>query len=388
MSAVTSSPVKAAMPLVWLLIGDKLGDNAQAKALADALGWPYEVRQVFPKPQWVLGKPRFVPGLDHLDPARSAPLEPPWPDLLITIGRRPAMAALWVGEQSGGRTKLVLIGRPRRWIERFALVVVPAQFQVPPRGNVVHLALPLMRPDRAAVDIAAEKWRTRLDPLPRPLTAVLVGGETRPFRFDGRVAQDLLDRLQTLEHREGGTLYVTTSRRTRPEVVAALGAGLPPGAILYRWSPDASDNPYQGLLGLADRFVVTGDSISMLVEVASLGRPLAIFPLPVAGDPWSRGRAALARTLGDEQRADGPVGRLLHAAHQLGIGYPRDLGAVHRLLYRRGLAVTLGEPFRPPSTGLNEELAPVATRIRALVAGTAARGRSGDRVGVAASGPD
>ena len=135
-------------------------------------------------------------------------------------------------------------------------------------------------------------------------------------------------------------------------MVAALGAGLPPGAILYRWSPDASDNPYLGLLGLADRFVVTGDSISMMVEVASLGRPLAIFPLPVAGDPWSRGRAALARTLGDEQRADGPVGRLLHAAHRLGIGYPRDLGAVHRLLYRRGLAVPLGEPFRPPSTGL------------------------------------
>ena len=35
-----------------------------------------------------------------------------------------------------------------------------------------------------------------------------------------------------------------------------------------------------GLLGLADGFVVTGDSISMMVEIARLGRPLAIFDLP------------------------------------------------------------------------------------------------------------
>ncbi len=384
----TAATLHDASPRIWLLIGDKLGDNAQARTLADALGWAYEVRRVFPKPEWVLGKPRFVPGLHHLDPDRSAPLRPPWPDLLITIGRRPAMAALWVGEQSGGRTRLVLIGRPRRWIERFALVVVPGQFQVPSRGNVVHLALPLMRPDRAAVAAAAEAWRARLASLPRPLTAVFVGGETRPYRFDARVAQDLLDHLRALERSHGGTLYITTSRRTRPEVVEALGSGLPRGAVLYRWSPDAADNPYQGLLGLADRFVVTGDSISMLVEVASLGRPLAIFALPVAGDPWSRARAALARTLGHEQRPDGLVGRILHAAHRLGIGYPRDLGAVHRLLYRRGLAVPLGEPFQASSAGLDEELAPVAERIRALVTGTAARGRSADGLGVAASGPD
>jgi len=77
-----------ASPNVWLLIGDKLGDNAQARMLADALGWPYQVRQVFPQPEWVLGKPRFVPGLHHLDPERSASLEPPWPDIVITVGRR------------------------------------------------------------------------------------------------------------------------------------------------------------------------------------------------------------------------------------------------------------------------------------------------------------
>ena len=67
---------------------------------------------------------------------------------------------------------------------------------------------------------------------------------------------------------------------------------MPAGSVLHRWSAEGGgENPYLGLLALADRFVVTSDSISMLVEVASLRRPLAIFDLPVGGSlygPWAR----------------------------------------------------------------------------------------------------
>jgi mitochondrial fission protein ELM1 len=360
------APRPCAPPRVWLLVGDKLGDNAQVQALADALGWPYETRQVFPKPEWALGKPRFEPGLEHLDPDRSAKLEPPWPDLILTVGRRPSMAALWVQDRSGGRARIVLVGRPKRWADRFALIVAPSQFRIPPRGNLVQLALPLMRADAARVAAAGEAWRDRLAGLPRPLTAVLVGGETKPFRFDAAVAHGLLDELVRLRARDGGTLYLTTSRRTRPEVAVALQPGLPPGAKLYRWTPDTgADNPYLGLLAHADRFVVTGDSVSMMVEVASLGRPLAIFPLPVGRDLADRARAALARLAGS-----GRFGTAAHLLHRLGLaGYARDLTEIHRLLFERGLAVPLGEPFRPPTGPLTDELAGVVGRIRAVVAG-------------------
>ncbi len=227
-------------PRIWLLIGDKPGDNAQARVLVDALALPYEVRQVFPKPEWVLGKPKFEPGLDHLDPARSAALAPPWPDLIVTVGRRPSMAALWVQDQSGGRTRIVLLGRPKRWAERFALIVAPRQFKIPPLDNLVQLDLPLLRADPVAVAAAGEAWRDRLAGLARPLTAVLIGGETKPFRFDAAVARDLLAELARIRARDGGTLYLTTSRRTRPDVVAALADGLPPGALLYRWSAETT----------------------------------------------------------------------------------------------------------------------------------------------------
>jgi mitochondrial fission protein ELM1 len=353
-------------PRVWLLIGDKLGDNAQVRVLADALGWPYELRQVIPKPEWVLGKPEFRPGLEHLDPGRSDPLEPPWPDLVLTIGRRPSMAALWVQERSGGRTRIVLVGAPKRWPERFALIVAPGQFKLPPRDNLITLALPLMRADPARVAAAGEAWRERLAALPRPLTAVLIGGETKPYRFDAEVARSLLRELEALRARDGGSLYLTTSRRTRPEVVEALAAGLPQGALLYRWSAEtAAENPYLGLLAHADRFVVTGDSVSMMVEVASLGKPLAIAPLPLGPGLGRRARAALAG--GIVGRA-GPLGGLAQLIlRRSGIApYVRDLGEIHRLLIQRGQAVRLGQPFRPAKGPLADELAPVVARIRGM----------------------
>jgi uncharacterized protein len=351
----------SAPPRTWLLIGDKPGDNAQARVLADALGWPYEVRQVIPKAEWVLGKPKFEPGLVHLDLARSAPLTPPWPDLIVTVGRRPSMAALWVQDQSGGRARVVLLGRPKRWAERFALIIAPRQFKIPPRDNLVQLDLPLLRADPAAVAAAGQDWQARLCGLARPLTAVLIGGETKPFRFDAAVARELLAKLERIKARDGGTLYLTTSRRTRPDVVAALEAALPQGALLYRWAAESSaDNPYLALLAHADRFVVTGDSVSMMVEVASLGRPLAIFHLPLGASLLDRARAGLAGlTL--------PAG-IVHRLHALGIaGYGRDLGEIRRVLVERGIAVPLGTPFRSASAPLPDELAPVAARIRDLV---------------------
>jgi uncharacterized protein len=362
-----SAPTVA--PRIWLILGDKAGDNAQVRVIADALGWPYDLKGLVFRAPYVLGKPRFRTSLYHVDQARSAPLEPPWPDLILTVGRRPSMAALWVKEQTRGRAALVVVGRPKRWLDRFDLVIAPPQFQLPRRANVLRLDLPLMRVDETAIAAAKETWRARFTDLPRPLTALLVGGPTKPYRFDQAVARDLLDQARRAAAAERGSLYVTTSRRTPPPVVDAFAADLPAGARFYRWH-DGGDNPYHALLGLADRFIVTGDSISMMVEVARLGRPLAIFALP-EGRRWLRLRSALGRRLA--ALADGRPSQVLRplsdALYRLRIAkYGRDLSEIHCRLYERGLAVPLGQPFQPPQTRPSDDLARAVERVRALMA--------------------
>jgi hypothetical protein len=357
-------------PLFWLLLGDKLGDNAQAEIIAERLGWPIETRRLFFHEPYIYGKPRFKPSLYHVDPARSDRLEAPWPDYILTIGRRPSMAALWVQAESGGRTKLILIGRPKRWLDRFSLIIAPAQYRLPDRDNVLHLDLPLMRGNQAAIEAAGEAWQNRLADLPRPLTALLVGGQTKPFLFDGPVAEDLAER--TVAQIDGGSLYVTTSRRTPAAVTDTLEQVMAGQARFFRWAPDAPDNPYLALLALADRFIVTGDSISMMIEVARLAKPLAIFDLPRQGGLVERWRGALERQLHSTaaNSRGGSLQTIGNLLYRLGLArYSRDLTEIHRVLYRRGSAVPLGQPFPRPTASPTDEVDAVVDRIRALESG-------------------
>jgi mitochondrial fission protein ELM1 len=361
-------------PRTWVLLGDKGGDNGQVETIVQALGWPVEHKHVHMLPEYVLGKPRYGPSLHHIDPQRSDPLSPPWPDLIITVGRRPSMVALWVRQQSGNRTKIALVGKPSGHMEAFSLIIASAENQMPPLPNFLPTTLPLMRilPQDVASEAAA--WQAHFAPLPRPLIAMLVGGETNPFVMNDRVARDLAATARWIVEDLGGTPYVTTSRRTTPEVVEVLRRDLPPEAVFYEWSPEARDNPYRALLGSADGFIVTADSISMMVEVIYLHKPLAIFPLPGG---WlgslDQVRRSLAHWLFDPQlegAGDRWRHRLARVVYRLDrfkvLSATRDFRAFHRLLVEHGYAVWSGQPFRTPTDSLPDDVGAVVKRIEAL----------------------
>ncbi len=355
-------------PRIWLIVGDRLGDNAQAETLMTALGLPFERRYVRVKAPWIKGKPKVEPSLHHLDLDASDPLEAPWPDVVVTVGRRLTLVARWVQEQSGGRSRIYLIGKPSGSPRFYDLIITSAEIQIPPAHNVYPIGLPLLQVDRERVRQAAGEWRDRFASLPRPLVGILIGGPTNPFVFNRSVTQRLLKIARNVRER-GGTPYFTTSPRTPPAATAALRHQLPSGAEFFEWHRGASNNPYHALLGLADEFVVTGESVSMLVEVAQLGRPLAIFPLPFStlGKLDQLRRRAARWLYRPDQGASldslrSRIRSLGSALHLL--PRTRDFTAVHDLLIERGLAVSAGGEIPPPQGSLPDDLSGVVARIR------------------------
>ena len=361
-------------PRTWVILSDKRGDNGQVETIVDALPWPVEHKYVHMRPEYVLGKPRYKPSLDHLDLSRSDPIEGPWPDLILTVGRRPSMVALWVRQQSGNKTRIVLVGKPSGHMLDFSLVVASAENQMPPMHNFLPTTLPLMRIQPEDVASEALAWRERFAALDKPLIAMLVGGETNPFIMNRQVANDLVATARWVVDELGGTPYVTTSRRTTPEVVEGLRRDLPAQAVFYEWSAESRENPYRALLGSADGFIVTADSVSMMVEVIYLHKPLAIFPLPGG---WlgsiDQRRRSLAHWLFNP-RQDSSRDRWRHRVAR-GVYYldvfkvlcaTRDFRAFHRLLVEQGLAVWSGEPFRAPEAELPDDVGAVIKRIEAL----------------------
>jgi mitochondrial fission protein ELM1 len=361
-------------PLTWVILSDKRGDNGQVETIVDALGWPVVHKYVHMLPEYVLGKPRYKPSLDHIDRDRSDSLEGPWPALIITVGRRPSMVALWIREQSTRHTQVVLVGKPSGLMLDFSLVVASAENQLPPMANFQATSLPFMRVNKADVEAEAMDWKERFSGLDRPLIAMLIGGETNPFIMNRKVARQLVQTARWVIEELGGTPYLTTSRRTTAEVVQVLREELPEQAVLFEWSAEATENPYRALLGSADAFIVTGESISMMVEVIYLHKPLAIFSLP-GGTLGSldQYRRSFAHWLFNP-RQQGAADRLRHRVARL-VYYldvfkvlcaTRDFRAFHQMLIDNKLAVWSGQAFQQPEAELPDDIGRVIRRIKSL----------------------
>jgi len=107
---------------------------------------------------------------------------------------------------------------------------------------------------------------------------VLVGGANGRFRFDAAVAERLSGQLTALARREGAGLVLTASRRTSPEIRRVFETTLPQ---VGGWVWDGTgDNPYLGMLALADMIVVTEDSVSMMSEAVATTAPVVVAELP------------------------------------------------------------------------------------------------------------
>jgi mitochondrial fission protein ELM1 len=269
---------------VWCLLGKKAGDNTQVRALAQELGWGYQEKHITARARELmvhLGGGATLAGINR---SQSSELAAPWPDIVISAGRRNEPVARWIQQQSGGRARLVHIGRPWASLAVWDLIITTPQYFLPEQTNIVHSSLPL---HRFTVEdlIRAEYFRPQFEHLPRPWVAVLMGGDSGRFVMTPKKGQRLGRLAQDLALAAGGSVLATDSPRTPQAAGDAMQAQLQQPFFCYRWG-DPGDNPYQGLLALADAFVVTGESMSMLGEAVDTGKPLYIFDVGDAGSWW------------------------------------------------------------------------------------------------------
>jgi mitochondrial fission protein ELM1 len=279
---------------VWFITTGEAGYRTQARGLARALSDAPREFVVELKPPW-----RWLPGtmaapfaLGGLDPARDRPA-PPWPDLVVTCGRKAAAVSIAIRRASRGRTATVHIQNPLTALGAFDLVVAMTHDAISgPNVISVPTALHDVTPERLAA--AAQAWRARLAPDGRPLIGVLLGGATRRQPFTPDQAEALLSDLLRVRQASGARLAITPSRRTPAEVRARLAERLAGDADAYLWDFEG-DNPYLGILALSGRIVATSDSVSMISEALATTAGVEIF-----GAEGGRRQAAFIATLVDQ----------------------------------------------------------------------------------------
>lgn len=248
---------------IWAVTTGEAGMRAQAAGLAHRIGGRVTEKTVGLRAPWRWFPPGLAPApLMGQDKARDV-LAPPWPDLLVTCGRRAASLAIGVARASKGRTVTVHIQDPRTGLKAFDLVIAMAHDRA--RGpNVLSIATALHGVTPERLEAEGKAWAARFEVLPRPLAGVFLGGSTHQQPFTLEQAERLCAGLARLRG-AGFGLAITPSRRTPEDVLAYIVERFPGDPGVFVWDR-TGDNPYFGILALADRLVVTSDSVSMISE--------------------------------------------------------------------------------------------------------------------------
>lgn len=360
------------LPYTWLLTNHRVGDNNQVVALAEMLGWPFELKTLVHRSNKLLSKliSKQVMGvtLAGIDARRSSQLAPPWPDLVISAGRDNEPVARWIKRKSGGHTRLVHMGRPWAPLHVFDLIVTTPQYFLPELDHIVRTELPLHRVTVERLSDARRRWQGRFAHLKRPYIAVLVGGNSGPLILTRSKGQHLGRLVDELANSVNGSILLTNSARTPCDVFDALCSEITVPAHIHRWGVEGEENPYFGYLGLADQIVVTSESISMLTEASVSGKPLFIYDLADRSQD------------GEDQRSrwDRCLNRLHYRSlrHWITMRWgprrmQRDIGNIQRQLVGSGRATWLGQPPGPVRRALipydvRRDAQHVLERIRAL----------------------
>ena len=121
---------------IWVLLTHAVGDNDQCLALAEAFGRPFHCISLdWPTSSRALDRTNLKELLRDDMRSRilrhSIGLRAPWPCIIICSGRRADDVAFWIKRRSGGRSKVVTIGRAHAALAAYDLIVASPQYLLP-----------------------------------------------------------------------------------------------------------------------------------------------------------------------------------------------------------------------------------------------------------------
>jgi mitochondrial fission protein ELM1 len=239
------------------------------------------------RPPWRWSAPRRLPFGPAAHPSLLATAGPR-PQVIVSCGRRSALAARWIQDHFEGRPKTVQIldcGLPP---ERFTWVIAPRHDEL--RGANVITTIGSLNP----VD---EEWLGRCgaeagggSAPAAPNRLLLPGGPSRNFDFSRRWFRETLGGLAGCL--SGGSLTIVLSPRTPSWALEEIRR-LPANGSVHcvAWNgrdPQGSERDYARALARADVILVTADSVNLASEACASGKPVCLVGL-------ERARGKIAR---------------------------------------------------------------------------------------------
>ena len=271
----------------WVITDGRAGIENQALGLAEAINELTPINVLVHKVSlampWRLLPSSVVPSAAAgVAPLRRLLKQHPPPDLWVACGRQSVPLTLAASRLSPAPFR-VQLQSPKVSLSHFDLVIAPYHDELTAK-NVYNILGATNRVSKAFIKHRSDVLSKRFSDIPSPAAAVMIGGPNSAYQFGTAELVALAGQLNLLS-KAGFTLLITLSRRTPQGAADILSTHLQ-GSRIHIYDPTNDkdiENPYPGVLGIADIAIVTKDSVNMASEAVGAGLPTYVVDLPSRG---------------------------------------------------------------------------------------------------------
>jgi mitochondrial fission protein ELM1 len=268
---------------VWVVLDRKAGHRSLTMGMLGSLRYEYSLRvtevryRAWTRPLgrllqrcWPLGFSFACCGMAGRDKFGESP------DIIIGSGGGVQWAVAALGKKKSAFS--IFIGSPRSIPVSDYGMVIHYDPSLESSGVVLLPALPGPI-NHETTALAAKNFIEGRAPLNHKIACCMIGGNGAGYEWSEKDGNLLGDRLNEVAAQKGLRWVITTSRRTPREMESALRNRLSKSSIYDAcWAGEGdARRVVAAYLGLAERVLVSEDSMSMMHEAMASGIPVSVF---------------------------------------------------------------------------------------------------------------
>lgn len=272
---------------IWTLKDFRIGSSKQTDFLAKALSDDV-IEKNIEYTKWIIVPNYIKPykigiNFDESDDLLNVNIED-YPDIIIFSGRRLAGLAIYLKKyflkKANKKTKLISILNPNYCFKNFDFIILPIHDNIKydKYKNIITIDGSLCNPKANIVDEKTEEfWKDSLKDYKEPFYSFMVGGNTKNKKFNLIKFAELIKNISKFINERNGTLLISTSRRTTDNYIKIIEKNINCKYYLYKWGKSNLLNPYYYFINNSKIIFLTGDSVSMISEISTIGKPIYIY---------------------------------------------------------------------------------------------------------------
>jgi len=261
----------------WILSDNLVGHEKQSISLAEKLNINYKLIKI--------KKVNFIKRnlSNFFNLQKKNFFKPPYPKIIISCGKNTAYYSKMIKQKTKNKIFSIFIQKPPININNFDVVISPKHDKC--KGlNVIETQGALTKINLKYIKNVNKTKKPSI--LKQNFITVLIGGNSRHHKITKPILDKIIKNLKSIEEQKKIRIFILVSRRTGKKDYLYLKKNLISNNFIFVL-PNSKKISYLNALSFAKAIIVTSDSVSMVTEACSTGKPTYIIDIPTKSKRFS-----------------------------------------------------------------------------------------------------